>query len=292
MLNGNLSVWITDAQGNQLVEYQTRETDDESMECWIPSEEGKNFKIMWQPVRNFEPNLGLRCSIRLDGRGVSAGVISARDITRGIPGVKDGMSVSHNTRRLFVFSRQELTDQDDLAPPNGARSTQLGTIRVELNWVRYTGIDRPFRYHKPEEPGLLHERAKKGHSTTAALGAPVVTQRKSGRKTLKVDAGLPRAVFIFRYGPKDWLKAKEIIPREPVRERQSVDIKAERPRKRVKRELSPDTSISQGNIRLFDASEVIDIDDLPSEADSDVVVLNDPVEEKVPLILVWAYEFL
>ncbi|KAG9105272.1 hypothetical protein FRC07_009432 [Ceratobasidium sp. 392] len=295
MIYKNLSAWITDSQGNQLKELQQKDVDDQTAECWIPSEEGANFQIMWQAVRNFEPRLGLRCSVRLDGRGITSRWIPPEKIARGIPGKKEGMTVGPGSKRLFVFSRQSITDsiqivpnvpldRDELASPNGSVNTNLGVIRVTLDWVRTTKITRVHRYMKPEEPGLLHERAaKKGHCTTAALGDVVPSPRpKSNKSFQKVDAGLPPVVFVFRYGPRDWLMAKDIIPNEPAqpspsRKRDASESKPVRPSKKLKREPSPapTTIASRSQSGTFDPSDVIDIDDLESDPDSDVVVPND-----------------
>ncbi|KAG8705842.1 hypothetical protein FRC08_001415 [Ceratobasidium sp. 394] len=291
MIHKNLSAWITDSHGTQLEEYQKRDVDDETTECWIPSDEGANFQIMWQPTRDFEPKLWLRCSIRLDGRVVSSGCIAAQEIARGVPGKRDGMSVASGLKRLFMFSRQKLTDQDELASPDGTGTTNLGTIQITLSWVRVTKQKRPIRYMKPEEPGLLHERAaKKGHCTTAALGELFLTRPKTGAKRVKVDAGLPHAVFLFRYGPREWLKAKEIIPSEHPQpstssKRNDAETKSERPGKKLKREPSPAPTTLKSCVDTFDPSEVIDIDDLESDLDSDVVVLNDRETSKAPIKL-------
>ncbi|KAG9105261.1 hypothetical protein FRC07_009444 [Ceratobasidium sp. 392] len=285
MIYKNLSAWITDSQGNQLEEFQQKDVDDQTAECWIPSEEGANFQIMWQPIRNFEPQLGLRCSVDLDGRAITSRCISPKDIARGIPGKKDGMTVGPGLRRLFMFSRQDITDRDDLASPNGSGNTNLGTIKVTLDWVRTIKSLHVHKYSKPQEPGLLHERAaKKGHCTTAALGdlIPGVHPGKSVRSFKKVDAGLPPVVFMFRYGPRDWLMAKDIIPNEhvqagPSRKHDASESKPVRPSKKLKREPSPapTTIASRSQSGTFDPSDVIDIDDLESDPDSDVVVLND-----------------
>jgi hypothetical protein len=87
------------------------------------------------------------------------------------------------------------------------------------------------------------------------------------------------------------LKAKDIIPNgspepeltQPHDERRT---KAKGSSKKRKRESSPApaTGSSQKYARAYDPSEVIDIDDLESDNDSDFVILNDPVEPKVRLL--------
>lgn len=128
MLQGNLSAWITDSTGNPLEEYKITNTEPGVAECvhslllaydqilfyyrcWIPSTEGSNFRIKWQSTGDFEPDLGLRCAIKLDGRRVSSGSLSPSQVARGLQGDKDGMSVSLGMRRLFVFSSRNITGE-------------------------------------------------------------------------------------------------------------------------------------------------------------------------------------
>ncbi|KAG8763103.1 hypothetical protein FRC12_008714 [Ceratobasidium sp. 428] len=283
MIHKNLSAWITDSHGTQLEEFRKRDVDNQTTECWIPSEEGANFRIMWQPTMNFEPRLALRCSIRLDGRVVSPGCLSAHDISRGIPGKKDGMTVAPGLKRLYVFSHQETTDQDELALPENSRKADLATIQITLTWVRVTRSRHAHRYVEPEEPGILHERAaKKGHRTTAALGGLILSRLGSGKSSVKVDSGLPPAVFLFRYGSREWLMAKEIIPNGlsqsiSRRKRSGSESKPIRPTKKCKREssLAQTTIASQSNKDSFGSLEIIDIDDLESDLDSDIIALSD-----------------
>ncbi|KAG8745871.1 hypothetical protein FRC10_006898 [Ceratobasidium sp. 414] len=303
MIHKNLSAWIADSHGAQLEEYQMKNVDGKTVEyvaslplftfltcrnlhrCWIPSDEGANFRIMWRPIESPQPKLALRCDVRLDGRDISGGVLSAKSITQGAPGVKDGMRIAPSVKRLLVFGCRDLTDRDELASPNDP-GQDLGTIQVRLTWVRCTKTGRIHEYFEPKEPGLIHERAaKKGHSTAATLGDPIFLNPKSPVYAIKTHAVSSPVVFTFRYGSKEWLKAKNIIPHEspePIaNQRCSTPVpKSEEPSKKRKREPSPTPTATSSRppqklVRAFDPSEVIDIDDSESDADSDVVVLND-----------------
>ncbi|KAG8705841.1 hypothetical protein FRC08_001414 [Ceratobasidium sp. 394] len=285
MIHQNLSVCITDSHGTQLEEYKTNDVDDKTVECWIPSDEGANFRIIWKPAIDPRPNLSLRCDIRLDGRTVSAEILSAAMIMLGIPGETDGAHIASSVKRLFVFGRRNLTDQDELASPNDP-GKDLGTIQVRLTWVHWTSTDRIYEYIAPKEPGLVHERAaKKGHSATATLADPIHVNPEPLKYAVRTDTVSPPVVFTFRYGPKDWLKAKNIMPHESPEPtvigsgRDTPVIKTEEPSRKRKREPSStptvvSSQVPQKLLRTFDPSEVIDIDDSESDTGSDVVVLD------------------
>ena len=94
-------------------------------------------------------------------------------------------------------------DQDDLASPDDPRRADFGTIQITLQWVYYTNVILAHKPGKPKEAGLVHERAvKKGHRSAVDLTDPVPSRRRSGTTRYKLDASLPLARFIFKYGPK------------------------------------------------------------------------------------------
>ncbi|KAF8746674.1 hypothetical protein RHS02_00878, partial [Rhizoctonia solani] len=268
MIYEDLSVSITNTQGKPLEEFKQLSTEENSVECWIPSKEGDGFQIHWQPIRNFKPQLGLHCSIKLDGKKVSSGGLRPSKISRGIPGIKVGMTVAKGLKRYYVFGRHTITDRDDLAQPDDPGRELMGTIQVTLSWSKYGRPQLRYEpYRNPEEPRFIHERAvKKGHLGSATLGAPI-------RKTA------------------DWLEAKDIIivERYPT----TRDSKPKSTRRTIKKERELTTSASIAETLKSHSSmtrqgqsqgrsdEIIDVDALDSDNDSDVVVLNDPVEPKV-----------
>jgi hypothetical protein len=70
-------------------------------------------------------------------------------------------------------------------------------------WIHVAKTKVPAVHRTPKEAGPIHERAaKKGHGAAAGLGDPFPAPRKSGMIRATTDAGLPRAVFVFRYGPE------------------------------------------------------------------------------------------
>lgn len=63
-----------------------------------------------------------------------------------------------------------MTDDDSVADPHDPRATDLGTIKIEIKFVRL-GRAVPIRPCDPENVGPVHEKAKKAgvHTTTYVL---------------------------------------------------------------------------------------------------------------------------
>ncbi|CAE6464327.1 unnamed protein product [Rhizoctonia solani] len=295
MIYNDLLVSITDPQGNPLEEFKQTSVAENSVECWVSSNEGSGFQIHWQPIRNFKTGLGLDCSIKLDGKKVSHGSLEPNSISRGLPGKNTGMTVAKGIKRYYVFGRHNTTDRDDLASPDNTGRELMATIQVTLAWVKYRR-SRPRRrsYRTLEEPGFVHERAvKKGHLDVATLGAPVHKRCSTSKRYVRdrVDAGFPNVVFLFRYGPRGWLEAKDIITTERPLVTQDSKPKSAIGSAKKEREATTTRSIAE-TLRSSSSTtrrgqdgrqpDVIDIDELDSDSDSDVIVLNDPVESKGP----------
>ncbi|CAE7115489.1 unnamed protein product [Rhizoctonia solani] len=291
MIYNDLLVSVTNSQGQPLEEFKQAEIGQNSVECWIPSNEGSGFQIHFQAIRNFKPKLGLCSGIKLDGKGVSGGTLSPSSISHGLPRIKTGMTVARGLKRHYIFGRHKVTDRDDVALPDASVQELMGTIQVTLSWVKYGKVQRRYNpYRNPEEPGFVHERAvKKGHLGAATLGAPVRTIPISGQHSRdKKDAGFPKVTFLFRYGPRDWLEAKDIIPTEhhPATQTSNPNI----PSGVVKKERKATTHSIPETLRSHSGAipqkqsesqlDVIDIDELESDNDSDIIILSDPVVPK------------
>ncbi|KAF8599289.1 hypothetical protein BDV93DRAFT_609403 [Ceratobasidium sp. AG-I] len=255
MILKKVSAWITNADGFELPEYQMKEINEDTVECWIPSTEGTNFKIRWKSEKGIQPEFDLRCSPFLDGIRTSGGRLRAQHILRGAYKEKIGCSIGESSIQLYRFGKRLLTDREDIAPLTEAHE-DLNTIRLELEWGKTvkTTILKPI---KPLETKPIHERmANKGHSGSAELAPPTNRPR-----TIKCNFSFtPRPhlqplVFIFRYASEDWLQAREIIPLSQL-SRNSC-LPESKPIKKRARSGTPD---------------IIDIDDLETDDDEVVVV--------------------
>ncbi|CAE6346321.1 unnamed protein product [Rhizoctonia solani] len=221
-----ISVWIADSEGNELPEYEVKLVTDDEIECWIPSTEGSNFKIMWR-VHSPMPNHDLAIHPSLDGAklaGVTRRMCS--EFPRQVYEL-DSHQTGPSTVRLYTFGKRILTDREGAAKPSSKELHYLNTIVAKFTWGLIDAVRSASKYSVPQEVAPLDEKSvKKGHSG-----------------------------FVFRYAPRDWLKARGIIPLSP------------RP--------SPSSQIKPKRERSFD-SDVIDIDDLPTDDETPMAKLRLP----------------
>ncbi|KAG8721678.1 hypothetical protein FRC08_011087 [Ceratobasidium sp. 394] len=242
----NLLASIRTPEGDMLLEYKTKQIDDHTIECWIPSTEGANFEIWFTPLVNLQTDLDLCCMDRLDG--IDFGGSTARAAGIGTTYKRRGMIIGRSAMRLFSFGRRMLTDREDIAPSKGKSQEELNSIRLTFTWGRVTKI-QPTNISIPKESKIIHEKAaKKGHAGSAGLGdaIKIPDHQPTEAKFESVPWAKP-VVFIFRYGPEEWLQARGIIPCG-----NSTSLKRER-------DPTPD---------------LIDIDDLESDDDDGVTIVK------------------
>lgn len=256
MIFKKLSAWITDDEGEALPEYQTREIDENTIECWIPSTEGANFWIRWKPERDPQRGHDLRCRPHLDGISCSGTYITARRIARKENGTLKGHVCGKLMVQPYCFGKRKLTDNENIAPLSREIQKDLNTIQAKLQWG-HVGSDCSPAYKKIPESRPLHEKmAKKGHSGSAGLDKPKLDPGlATGWSFFEPTPSLQPITFVFRYAPQDWLQAREIIPSS----QQSGSSSSPEPNSTRKRARSA-------------TPEVIDIDDLETDDDEIVIV--------------------
>ncbi|KAG6902270.1 hypothetical protein C0995_002421 [Termitomyces sp. Mi166 len=126
-----------------------------------------------------------------------------------------GFRTSRETRRLFMFSELELTDDDQFLH---TATADLGTIKLEIWRCEILGESRnpTSRVYTYSDPQKIHERSKKALGHGCKLGPDVCDIQKSvtRRKHLyKV------ATFEFKYRPLAHLQASGIIPLDRIHKR-------------------------------------------------------------------------
>ncbi|KAG8695872.1 hypothetical protein FRC08_007505 [Ceratobasidium sp. 394] len=247
MILNNLSASIHTPDGEKLPEYEMKQIDDNTIECWIPSTEGANFEIWYEPLPDARPGLSLRCLLDLDGIPFRGGVLRPHLITAGFAGKSQGQITSKSSIRLYSFGKRILTDREDIAPSTGGSQKDLNVIRVKLEHGTAGESYPQTSFTTPKDNGPIHEKvAKKGHAGSAGLGKPSNLNYNPTVVNFTPTNGIEPSVFVFRYAPEDWLQARGIIPSKP-----SSSHKRDR-----------DSS-----------SDIIDIDDLETD-DDDVVVVK------------------
>ncbi|KAK0211296.1 hypothetical protein DFS33DRAFT_367371 [Desarmillaria ectypa] len=183
---------------------------------WIASEREKKFSVNWHNALRDIPLEGV---VSIDGVVCSTHVMLDK-ATR--PFAPDEISISYTrssdlTRRDFVFSTTQVTDEDEyLATVDNQYA--FGVIELEL-WrlaVSNVAARQPLRqqYGNPSlEPQILHERSKKCGSHHVKFGEEYI----SHPSTVDLVTGTridkhPFVKFTFKYKPMDMLIAKGIAP--------------------------------------------------------------------------------
>ncbi|CAE6418806.1 unnamed protein product [Rhizoctonia solani] len=239
-----ISVWIADSEGNELPEYDVKLVKDDEIECWIPSTEGSNFKLMW---RFLNPMSNLDLSIRpsLDGIELTGIIWTMGGIAPGRIYEKDSQQTGLSTARLYTFGKRIITDREDATKPSRMQLQYLNTIAAQFTWGSVSAIRPHSDYSVPPDAVPLNEKSiKKGHSGSAELGKTVTRAKLPTRGCIfHANPDVKPAKFVFRYASRDWLKARDIIPPSP--------------------QTSP-SRVKPKRKRSF-GSDVIDIDDLSTD---------------------------
>ncbi|CAE6436451.1 unnamed protein product [Rhizoctonia solani] len=240
-----LSAWITDSNDNELPEYQVQETSDDTVQCWIPSTDGNNFKIQWEILENPHPKLDLCTTTYLDGVRMTGKVWGKRTST----GEHDKQSTGNSTARLYEFGQRALTDDDNYSKPDQSLLKSLNTIRLTFEWGRQGKSQPRTTFYTPQELEAIHEKAaKKGHSGAAKLGKIVVSDSTSANSIeFTYSKVITPITFVFCYAPENWLCARDIIPHSPEPDSQDNHSTLKR-----ERSVTP---------------EVVDIDELETDDD-------------------------
>ncbi|CAE6418833.1 unnamed protein product [Rhizoctonia solani] len=184
---------ILDPESKALSEYQVEKTADDTIQCWVPSTEGNNFKIRWKIVKLLHPGHDLRTDPFLDG-------VQHYE-----------QPIGTTTARLYEFGKRTLTDSNDYAKPDEFIIKNLNTIKLKFTWGN-TGKLVPYVCSAPQEIELIHEKAaKKGHSGAAKLGK-TITIPTPASVDFAPDKAIKPITFVI---PTDWLRARDIIPGGP-----------------------------------------------------------------------------
>ncbi|KAH7330746.1 hypothetical protein B0J17DRAFT_679447 [Rhizoctonia solani] len=207
---------------------------------------------MWK-IPEAVPQLDVAVYPRLDGVPLTGINWRTSDISPTRIGELDSHQTGSSTVRLYEFGKRMLTDREDAAKPSDTQLQCLNTISVKFIWGTIGRSYPVLDYIVPQEVVSLNEKSvKKGHSGSAGLGRAVARAQLSNQRCkFSPSTGTEPTLFVFRYAPRDWLKARDIIPQSP------------RP--------SPSPQLKPKRERSF-SSDVIDIDDLHTDEDEIVTV--------------------
>ncbi|THV06346.1 hypothetical protein K435DRAFT_960594 [Dendrothele bispora CBS 962.96] len=218
-------------EDNGLASDRPRDMADGVM-CWIPSQEGKRFKVHWHDSKFSHPSRG---RVYIDG--ISCGGKVIHDKNR-LQVVKDGYRIGPSSKRPFLFQKIDSIRPDAASPsscsssnsplttrssstsgsainksgPAPASSSDIGKIYLEIHHVKPVS-KRPYDSDKtliPPENQYTEEETK-GKVHQVRFGEPVATQTLPTYHETET-IGPPVARFCFRYAPLGLLRAKNIAP--------------------------------------------------------------------------------
>jgi len=124
-----------------------------------------------------------------------------------------GCHISADTVRPFAFSKVSLTDDETIAAAE-QQLTNLGTIEIKIFRVAVLQIS-DFVSEELNLPNnsVIHERSKKMSMHHVTLQETVAGPTTRSAAAHVLDRA-PIATFIFRYRPKEFLRAQSILPIE------------------------------------------------------------------------------
>ncbi|KLO12085.1 hypothetical protein SCHPADRAFT_905446 [Schizopora paradoxa] len=206
------------ADGVALNEYE-REVRDNVCSCWIASDAGKSFYIHWTgPVTD----VGLKCTVSLDGTILRSQIVLPG---RAIDSIIKGCMVGTSTLKLFAFSKVSLTDDEAIAAPDQNLS-ELGTIELCVTRVQLTKSEGRTSNAAPPKlnDAAIHERSKKMsmHRITFQGTEELTTPYEF--YTARTLESVPHARFVFKYRPREFLRAQGIAPEDNALDRAPENV--------------------------------------------------------------------
>ncbi|KAH7921595.1 hypothetical protein BV22DRAFT_719323 [Leucogyrophana mollusca] len=184
---------------------------EKKVSCWIPSEAGKTFSIVWQDTHELR-NYHEGGSVTIDGipsRGVilkplmSGEPLSYANCTAELKYLR----TSATSGRPLTFSNLKLTDDDMYL-----KSAPVGLGEISLTvWPVDFVCALPCRPVEGVKNQMVHERAKKAYSHCVSVGNETALPFTQELRTRRIGSE-PFATFVFRYRPLDRLIADGIAP--------------------------------------------------------------------------------
>ncbi|KAF8591175.1 hypothetical protein K439DRAFT_1065583 [Ramaria rubella] len=246
-LAAGVHVWV-EVEGTPLQEHQI-EVEGHRVTCHIPSQEGKKFSIRFRHA-HAGSMVALRGNIFLDGIASGAGLLLATDMHACMI---SGQTRWEGLESPFQFARLKTTDDESEACQDEARLRELGTIRVQIEWVN---VVRQEEWRQPSTSTLanqpIHERSKKASAHCTSLGELEISRPKHWYSTTKIPYIEPLD-FVFQYAPVDWLRARGIFSAPALVPASPTASSNSRPGKRRQHDSKMDNSSAEETL-----TEVLD----------------------------------
>jgi hypothetical protein len=225
LLLNDISAWI-EVDGKELEQYGIEEDLDRSqVTCWIATQADKCFSVVFKDDAAYRDH-SLGSSLRLDGSSINGKVLRSptrsgefQNFANDRKVVQNDQVLSASSSRPFMFSKLELTDEDEYLYQ---ASAHLGEIRVDIHRVqalesRLFQSDSSVSGH-----GKVHERSKKAVTHCVSYGQEAKTGIRYSCQVKYLDGDIPVATFIFKYRDFGLLQANGIIPKPPPAQRKAA----------------------------------------------------------------------
>ncbi|KAF9232959.1 hypothetical protein BU15DRAFT_80647 [Melanogaster broomeanus] len=204
-----LSAWI-EVDGKELEQYGVEEDLEKS----------ENFSVVFRDNLPHREH-ALASYPNFDGTNIHGKVLRpptglryGTDFEKSRTVVQMDNVVSATSVRPFVFSKLELTDEDEYV---GKASKHLGQIQLSISRVDISQRMLAANAHVSGQ-GKVHERSKKAVSHCVSYGQEVKTEIKYAVSVRLLDAA-PLATFVFKYRDYSLLQANGIVPKPPAAEK-------------------------------------------------------------------------
>ncbi|KAJ7267545.1 hypothetical protein B0H12DRAFT_114310 [Mycena haematopus] len=208
------AAWVS-IDGTEAPEYGVEISEDQkSATCWISSELGKKFAVHWKNTPYHSDTLG---NVFMDGTKCD-GIIIRAGTTK--TATKDGVYDSQFSKRPFVFSALELTDDDAFL--GSSLHQELGLIELKIEPIEVVSSEPATNVALLSEI-KVHERSKKAATQQITLAEPELFNTPR-LVSICQTTGPELAKFCFKYRPADVLRANGIMPPAPQQLKRKASV--------------------------------------------------------------------
>ncbi|GAA5844723.1 hypothetical protein JCM5353_005837 [Sporobolomyces roseus] len=218
--------WV-EVDGKPLQVYGIEEKENKIF-GYIEAQEGKQFVVCLADLRTTPPEQSFCTRAFVDGAYCNGQLTHCTSSGYATASKKSwrcskllGKKTSHTTIQPLIFSKLELTDDDDLACNDEEALKALGTVQVvyrRINNVRTCANPEVANSkYSSAQTQRFHEKAKKAQVSHQATFGAEVTRKAAVRRTSFswADAVDPLETYEFRYRSRQLLQLEGFIPDSP-----------------------------------------------------------------------------
>ncbi|GAA6006373.1 hypothetical protein JCM11491_004932 [Sporobolomyces phaffii] len=218
-------VWV-EVDGQVAPVYSTVQHESKKTVCYIEAKEGKQFVVKYGDRRSVRPDYSYTFHLYVDGTRCHRHLQNCvkRHFRDGATAswrncAFTGKKLDDHTKRPFLFSKLETTDDDDHACSDENVVKNPGTIQVK--YMRVRNIQRTkesaTRRYAEVETKPIHEQSKKAQLSHQAAFGEIQAARASRRYfSNRIDnEHNPLHTYEFRYRSRQLLQLENHLPHSP-----------------------------------------------------------------------------